>query len=239
MTPGPTASAGRRVGCGAVPAPSPGPDVDVLLVRHGESTWNAEGRWQGQADPPLTDRGLEQARAAADGAPPGVGHVAASDLERARVTAEVLAGALDGLAVTVDPGFRERDAGAFSGLTRTEIHERHPGLLPDDPARAPGTEDDGLVAPPGWEPDEVMGTRAWAAIGRVAERLEAAGATTGLVVTHSGLIYAVERDLGLRRERIANLEGRWLHRREGRWEPGARLLLLDPTTTTVTSPDQL
>ncbi len=222
-----------------MPTPSSGPDLDVLLVRHGESTWNAEGRWQGQADPPLTDRGIDQARSAATGLPRGLRHVVASDLERARVTAEVLAGAVAGLDVAVDLGFRERDAGAFSGLTRTEIHERHPGLLPDDPARAPGTEGDGLIAPPGWEPDRSMQERAWAAIERVAARIEGDGATTAVVVTHSGLIYAVERDLGLERERIANLEGRWLHRRDGGWQAGARLLLLDPTATTVTSPDQL
>ena len=50
--------------------PAPPPEVAVLLVRHGESTWNAEGRWQGQADPPLTDTGREQARAAFNSATP-------------------------------------------------------------------------------------------------------------------------------------------------------------------------
>ena len=215
------------------------PDLRLLLVRHGESTWNADGRWQGQADPPLTDRGRDQARAAAAGLPAAVDALWASDLERARVTAELLGAAAGCDEVVVDAAFRERDAGAFSGLTRTEIHERHPGLLPDDPARPPGTEGDGLVAPPGWEPDADLAARAWAGIERAAAALDAAGATTAVVVTHSGLIYAVERPLTGDRDRIANLEGRWLHRVDGRWEIGPRHLLIDPTTTTVTRPDQL
>jgi broad specificity phosphatase PhoE len=214
------------------------PDVRLLLVRHGESTWNADGRWQGQADPPLTDRGREQARAAAAALPDRIDGLWASDLERARVTAELL-GAEAGAAPIIDAAFRERDAGAFSGLTRTEIHAAHPGLLPDDPARRPGTEGDGLIAPPGWEPDTDLAARAWAGIERVADALAATGGTTAVVVTHSGLIYAVERPLTGDRERIANLEGRWLHRVGGRWEIGPRHLLLDPETTTVTRPDQL
>ncbi len=55
----------------------------LLLVRHGQSEWNAAGRWQGQADPPLTDLGRAQARAAAR-AIGGVDAVFASDLQRAR-----------------------------------------------------------------------------------------------------------------------------------------------------------
>ncbi|HEX7132621.1 MAG TPA: histidine phosphatase family protein, partial [Iamia sp.] len=141
--------------------------------------------------------------------------------------------------VVVDTAFRERDAGAFSGLTRTEIHARHPGLLPDDPVRRPGTEGDGLIPPPGWEPDTALAARAWAGIEKVADALDAAGATTAVVVTHSGLIYAVERPLTGDRSRIANLEGRWLHRVDDRWEIGPRQLLLDPAATTVTRPDQL
>ncbi len=217
-------------------------DVRVLLVRHGESTWNADGRWQGQSDPPLTARGREQAVAAAAGLAAAVDEVEAvvsSDLERARVTARLLARTAGCGPVLVDPAFRERDAGAFSGLTRTEIHRLHPGLLPDDPVRRPGTEDDGLIAPPGWEPDELLSERAWTGIGAVAGRLDAADATTAVVVTHSGLIYAIERDLGLERARIANLEARWLHRVAGAWCAGPRLLLIDPARATVTSPDQL
>ncbi|HEX7136135.1 MAG TPA: histidine phosphatase family protein, partial [Iamia sp.] len=84
------------------------PDVRLLLVRHGESTWNADGRWQGQADPPLTDRGREQARSAAAGLPGGVDELWSSDLERARVTAELLGAEAGCGPVVVDTAFRER-----------------------------------------------------------------------------------------------------------------------------------
>ncbi|MBA2326593.1 MAG: histidine phosphatase family protein, partial [Actinobacteria bacterium] len=67
----------------------------LFLVRHGESTWNADGRWQGQADPPLSALGEEQAcDAAARLAAGGFSRVVASDLQRARRTAEILAEAL-------------------------------------------------------------------------------------------------------------------------------------------------
>src|SRR5919107_550504 len=67
----------------------------LLLVRHGESTWNATGRWQGWADPPLSDLGRAQAEAAAPAAAP-VDAVVSSDLRRARETAELMAARVDG-----------------------------------------------------------------------------------------------------------------------------------------------
>lgn len=213
--------------------------VSVLLVRHGESTWNAVGRWQGQADPPLSERGRAQARVTDV---PEVGLIVASDLDRARETAGLLAArAPRRLAVEIDPRLRERDAGAFSGLTRTEIHERFPGLLPDDPARpADGSGGPaGLIPPPGWEPDETVIARAWQSLEELARRIREAEASAALAVTHSGLIYAVERDLGAARARIANLEGRWVHRGPTGWSLGDRHLLVDPTRADVTRPDAL
>lgn len=219
--------------------PDGGRVVSILLVRHGESTWNAAGRWQGQADPPLTALGRDQARAAA-AALERIDLVVASDLDRAHETARLLAAPLGREPVLVDPDLRERDAGAFSGLTRAEIHERHPGLLPDDPTRAPGTADDGLIAPEGWEPDHDLAARAHRALDSVAARLRAIGGRRAVVVSHSGLIYAVERPHGGGRQRIANLEGRWLHHdEEGPWRLGDRQLLLDPEATRVTRPNQL
>ncbi|CAN5712365.1 hypothetical protein BH24ACT4_BH24ACT4_13990 [soil metagenome] len=208
----------------------------VLIVRHGESTWNADGRWQGQADPPLTARGRDQARAAAESLP-AVDLVVTSDLRRAADTAALLAG--PARTVTTDVGLRERDAGAFSGLRRDQIHERHPGLLPDDPARAAGTEGHGLIAPPGWEPDASLLARAWAALDRLAAALEGNGGGTGLAVSHSGLIYGIEISLGAVRERIPNLGSRWLHRVPDGWALGERQLLLGPEAATATPADQL
>src|SRR3954451_17636073 len=67
------------------------PPDRLILVRHGESTWNAEERLQGQLDPPLSDRGRDQARALAgmvDGVP--AERIVCSDLGRARQTAELM-----------------------------------------------------------------------------------------------------------------------------------------------------
>ena len=116
------------------PPPGAVPPTRVLLVRHGQSEWNAEGRWQGQADPPLTDLGRLQAREAA-GALGTVDAVWASDLQRAVETATVIADQLGVGPVVVDPDLRERDAGEFSGLTRPEIAARFPGYLDDGRGR--------------------------------------------------------------------------------------------------------
>ena len=102
----------------------------VLVIRHGQSEWNALRRWQGQADPPLTDLGLHQAAHAAQhvGA---VDAIVASDLERSRITAEIVAEAIGVGPVEIDPGFKERDAGEWQGLTPDEIDEAWPGYRED------------------------------------------------------------------------------------------------------------
>ena len=108
----------------------------LLLVRHGETDWNREGRWQGWADPPLNDTGRAQARALADElkeAP--FDAVYSSDLRRAHETAEIVA-APHGVPVLVDPRLREIDVGSWSGLTRAKIEARFPGgVRPDGESR--------------------------------------------------------------------------------------------------------
>jgi probable phosphoglycerate mutase len=94
-----------------------------VLIRHGESTWNAVGRWQGQGDPPLSERGREQAaRLAAELADEGIEMIVASDLARASETAAILGDAL-GLAPVRDGRLRELDVGRWTGLTRGEIDD--------------------------------------------------------------------------------------------------------------------
>jgi broad specificity phosphatase PhoE len=98
----------------------------VYLARHGQSDWNAEARWQGHADRPLTDLGRQQAaELAARLAELPLAAVYSSDLERARATAEAVAGPR-GLAVVALAGLREIDVGSWSGLTRAEAEERFP-----------------------------------------------------------------------------------------------------------------
>jgi broad specificity phosphatase PhoE len=119
---------------------------ELLLIRHAESEWNVSGRWQGHADPPLSARGLAQAREMAAAVAEELGgepvdRLLCSDLRRAVQTAECV-----GEAIGVSPGpdvrLRELDVGRWSGLTREEIASRDAVLLSrfeaDDPDAAPG-----------------------------------------------------------------------------------------------------
>src|SRR5215467_14607337 len=92
----------------------------LLLVRHGETDWNADGRLQGQTDRPLSDFGRRQARQLAeelDGEQ--FEAIYSSDLARARETAEIVS-ERRGLAVRLDPDLREKDWGNWEGLTAVE-----------------------------------------------------------------------------------------------------------------------
>lgn len=197
------------------------PMTRLLLVRHGQSEWNALGRWQGQADPPLTDLGRAQARHAAEHLEP-FDLLASSTLVRAAVTADEI-GRFHGVeSIERDPDLVERDAGEFSGLTREEIDERFPGYL--DTGRWPD----------GWEDDEPLIVRTRRAMERL--RLRCPDGTI-VAVTHGGVIYALEAALGAPFERIGNLGGRWFHLDGDDWSLGERVHLLDSYEETV--PDQL
>ena len=92
----------------------------LLLVRHGETDWNAEGKLQGHTDRPLNDYGRHQAQILGDRlAAEQIDALYASDLSRARETAEILGEKL-GLPVDVDPDLREKNWGSWEGLTSDE-----------------------------------------------------------------------------------------------------------------------
>ena len=193
----------------------------LLLVRHGESTWNAQSRWQGQADPPLSPFGERQA----EDATVRLAQVAAvtavwvSDLVRARRTGELIAQRLDLDAVREEPRLRERDVGAWSGLTRAEIEQRWPGYLA---ARR---------SPPDFEGDEALLERTRAGLAAVVD-----GSDSGdvVVVTHGGVIRTIERSLGATPERLPNLGGRWLLADSPTdLALGERVVLLEPEEVTV------
>lgn len=96
----------------------------LILVRHGETDWNAQQRWQGHSDTALNDAGRAQARRLAEGLD-RVDALYSSDLARARETAEILAEAI-GLEIRFDERLRERGFGAWEGLTTEEIEASFP-----------------------------------------------------------------------------------------------------------------
>lgn len=206
------------------------PGANVLLVRHGQSTWNAVGKWQGQADPALSPLGLEQAALAGEtlrGWDLPV-EIVSSDLERARRTAQVLAAATHSPLLDAEPALRERHAGAWEGRTRTEIHDDYPGWI--DAGRRPD----------GWEPDSALVERAVPALQRIV-----AGRAGRVVVgvSHGGLIHALERGAadpahdGTFR-RVANLEAVWFRvDGHGAVAVGDRVHLLPPDTGETFGPE--
>jgi broad specificity phosphatase PhoE len=149
----------------------------ITLLRHGESVGNAESRWQGQADYPLTDNGRAQAHALADrwkNEEVQFDLAISSPLIRARETTEIIAQVL-GLKIEFDPLWLERDNGEFSGLTAHEVRHNfeHPSFItPYDPV--------GMVGEGDWE----LFLRAGQALQNLLKRDPA----RYLIVSHGGLL---------------------------------------------------
>lgn len=161
------------------------------MLRHGESEWNALGKWQGQADPPLTDEGREQAFRAAE----KLGTfdvVACSDLQRAHETAAIISNSIGVGPLVVDERFRETHVGEWQGLTHNEIEQQWPGWLAAH------------RRPDSFESDESLITRFTAALADVANLCTGG---EGLVIAHAGIIRVMRRALGLPDPRIPNLGG--------------------------------
>lgn len=102
----------------------------IYLLRHGQTEFNTEGRYQGQMDSPLTDLGRWQARAcgALLAAHVGPASIWTSPLPRAEATARLMAQILPGVEVRLDPRLREVSFGVWEGLTRAEIGAGWPNI---------------------------------------------------------------------------------------------------------------
>jgi probable phosphoglycerate mutase len=101
--------------------------VKLLLVRHGETQFNAEGRYLGALDPDLNATGVAQARALSAVLPANPSTVICSPLRRARQTAEIVCRHRN-IEPVVNEAFRERNVGVFEGLTRAEAKRCFPEL---------------------------------------------------------------------------------------------------------------
>jgi probable phosphoglycerate mutase len=156
----------------------------LYLARHGETAWNQAGRWQGQSDIALNETGRAQAAALAERLlARGIAGVHASDLTRARETAEIIARRLGLPGVSFDVDLRERGFGVFEGLTRDECAARHP----DAWTRYLG---DRTLTPPGAELQAALVARMRAGVERAAATLVGAD-DAGLIVSHGGAIRAL------------------------------------------------
>ncbi|HEV2027366.1 MAG TPA: histidine phosphatase family protein [Candidatus Dormibacteraeota bacterium] len=151
----------------------------MLLVRHGQSTWNSEHRIQGQLDPPLSQEGRRQAELLAQRlAGFRFAGFYASDLKRAFETAQAIGVALGAQAEAM-PGLREVYLGEWEGLRTEDLAQRSPE------AWARWTEEPDWDLVPGGEGSALFEARVSAALDAIFER-HAHGDV--LVVTHGGVI---------------------------------------------------
>ena len=168
-------------------------------MRHGESTWNAERRWTGHGDPPLSEAGRAEARAACSCfRDEGFVAVGSSTRIRASETGEIVSAGLGIRRLEPVPELDERFAGPLSGMTSTEMDARWPGLLDRWRVGEP-------VELPGGEPWDEFVERACRGLARLREfpgRL--------LVVAHMGVQRAIEYRLGWPLGSYRNLEGFWV-----------------------------
>lgn len=152
----------------------------ILLARHGETPWNAEGRYQGQEDIPLSPVGEAQARSLGERlADVPITRAVASPLSRARHTAELALGDARAHLLTLDPALMEIAHGTWEGLLASEIRERDGERLQawrDAPHE--------VLMPQGESLQHVF-DRAWPALARACEGLGADD--TLLVVAHDAV----------------------------------------------------
>ena len=138
--------------------------MQIVLIRHGATDWNLQGRCQGATDRPLSEVGLRQAEEiAATLSAESVQAVYSSDLTRARQTAHLISQP-HGLEVNVEVNIRELDHGQLEGLTFAEIKQNYPGFIErwrTEPAE---------IQVPGGERLVDVAERAWEGLNRIAQR---------------------------------------------------------------------
>ncbi|BDV30509.1 histidine phosphatase family protein [Microbacterium terricola] len=175
----------------------------LTLVRHGETDWNRDRRVQGSTDIPLNDTGRAQARGAAAALRASLPAdlpvvMAASDLARARETAEIIAADLDVAAPALYPDLRERGYGEAEGVDVVECNERWGDWAT---AVIPGAEP--------WPAVRARALRGLRAAVRDARRTTAPADAALVIVSHGALIrelirHATGGEFPLHGERLGN-----------------------------------
>lgn len=162
--------------------------TEILLIRHGETAWNAERRLQGHLDIPLNAHGERQAQAVARALQDTpLDAIYSSDLQRARATAQPLA-ETHGLPLQLDMSLRERCFGAFEGLLYEELETRFPVAYAQWRARDPDAR-----FPAGERRAETLNEfyrRAVEAVQSIAERNPGRRIA---IVTHGGVLDCLHR----------------------------------------------
>ncbi len=156
----------------------------LLLLRHGQTEFNATRRMQGHFDTELSQTGWQQAQAAAEmlvGQP--IVKIIASDLRRAKDTAQVIGDQLN-LPVSLDSRLRETDLGDWQGKTHEEVDSAFPG------ARA-RWRFDATWAPPNAETRQEVAARAFTVVEDLLQEVEQWEGNTVLIVAHGGTISAL------------------------------------------------
>lgn len=152
----------------------------IIFIRHAQSIWNAIGRWQGHANPPLSEEGIAQANLLARRLKSWqIDRLYASDLDRAATTAAIIGEAI-GKPPTLDPVWRERGIGALQGLTTEEIVRRYPQAWS---SRNTGP----MMSVEGGEEPEIVLSRAAQGCAALLERHPDESVA---VVSHGGMILA-------------------------------------------------
>ena len=188
----------------------------LLIVRHGQSEWNALGRWQGQADPPLTNLGENQAKKASQ----KLGlfdSIVSSPLQRAKNTASIISELMGVGPVVTEIGLMERDAGPWQGLTRVEIENGWPGFL------------DSGNRPDGYESNPDLLFRVFEVLKKISENSKPLDNI--LIISHAGIVHALENLHDQPSTKFPNLGGRWVEFVDGDLIMGKRVSLVTEEST--------
>ncbi|XP_010550379.1 PREDICTED: phosphoglycerate mutase-like protein 4 [Tarenaya hassleriana] len=159
--------------------------AEIVVVRHGETSWNAERRIQGHLDVELNDAGRQQAARVAErlSKEPKISFVYSSDLKRALVTAEIIAARCGGLEVVTDPDLRERHLGDMQGVVYQDV----PRMFPEAHKAFLSHRTD-VEIPGGGESLDTLYDRCTSALQRIGDKHKGQRV---VVVTHGGVIRAL------------------------------------------------